>query len=493
MKRIFAHLLLLTSTLPVFAQTTSEPVKPNNSVQNYAEKIMGYSMLKHSAFSFYVKDMTTGDIVADYNGEMSLTSASTMKLVTTATATQLLGRGYNFETEIMYSGTIDSTGTLHGDLYIIGGGDPTLGSKYYTEEGHERDFLYNWADSLYNYGIRCVKGRVIADGSLYKYQGVPSGWVWGDMGNYYGAGPAGLTIFDNMCQLHFKTGPNDGDSTVLHCITPHIPDIRILNYVTAANSSKDNAYVYGAPYSNDWFVMGEIPKGEEDFEVKASIPDPEYIAALEFDYALEQRGIDVYYAPVTMRQLSENIPFKKPDLKRILVHYSPSLASIMDITNKHSINLFAEHILCQISVKKSGYGSTHNGALICENYWQTKIGNGLFMTDGSGLSRSNAVSAKFLVDMLTYMNKTSSASGFKSSMAVAGKSGTMSSLCRGTDAAGRVYGKSGTMTRVKSYAGYVDTKTGKKLAYAMIINNHMCSNSKVTDYFEMLMVHMAQY
>ncbi|MCB9224102.1 MAG: D-alanyl-D-alanine carboxypeptidase/D-alanyl-D-alanine-endopeptidase [Crocinitomicaceae bacterium] len=476
----------------VFGQTEQE--RPNTTLQTAAESMLDFSKLKHAAFSFYVKDMSTGAVYGDLNGDMSIPSASTMKLVTTATAFQVLGSGYRFKTRIMYSGHIDTSGTLHGDVYVIGGGDPTLGSKYFTKYGEERDFLFEWADSLYALGIRKIDGRVIADGSLYHYDGVPSGWVWGDMGNYYGAGPAGLTIFDNLCEFHFKTGENDGDSTELTCITPYIPGINVRNYVTSANSSEDNAYVFGAPWSYDWYVRGSIPKQKHDFEVKASMPDPELVMALEFDYALEQTGIDVKYAVMTMRQLHANRPFTKPELKEILTHESPYLTTIINVTNQRSINLFAEHILCQLSVESSGYGSTYNGTQICTKYWGNKIGaDALNMTDGSGLSRSNSVSAKFLVDMLVYMNKSSNAERFKNSMAVAGKSGTMSGMCKGTTAVGRVYGKSGTMTRIKSYAGYVDSKSGKKLAYAMIINNHHCSNSQIRKYFENLMVKMSIY
>jgi len=335
---------------------------------------------------------------------------------------------------------------------------------------------------------------VIADASLYSYNGVPSGWIWGDMGNYYGAGPSGLTIFDNLLTFHYKTGERAGDSTELTCITPHVPGIHVKNYVTSADSKKDNAYVYGAPWSFDWFVRGSIPKQKDDFKVKASMPDPELVAALELDYALEQAEIDVVYAPMTMRELSKDEPFVKPELTEILVHNSPYLSTIINVTNRRSINLFAEHILCQISVNQSGYGSTYNGALICMNYWSSKIGaSALNMTDGSGLSRSNSVSAKFLVDMLVYMNGTKSAGKLKESMALAGKRGTMSSMLRGTTGSGRVYGKSGTMTRMKSYAGYVDSKSGKKIAYAMIINNHHCSNTQVRKYFEQIMVKMSVY
>ena len=486
--------LLIFSKIQLLSQVSNEVQKPINFVQKYADEMMLKSSLKQAAFSFYVKDMNTGALVADYNGQMSIPSASTMKLVTTATATQYLGRGYRFKTRIAYSGTLDTiTGVLDGDLYIIGGGDPTLGSKYFNKEGHARDFLYEWADSIKSYGIKGINGRIIADASKFSYNGVPSGWVWGDLGNYYGAGPSGLTIFDNMCKLEFKTGANPGDSTEITCINPFIPGLKVQNSVISADSKKDNAYVYGAPYSLDWFVQGSLPKNREDFQVKASIPDPEYLMAIELNYALAEIGIPTAYAPTTNREIRKNEIYTKPSTTEVLVHSSPSLGAIINITNQRSINLFAEHILCAISLKKSGYGSTHNGALYCMSYWKSKVGTGLFMTDGSGLSRSNAVSAKFLVGMLQYMHKSKSASKFKASLAIAGKKGTMANIGRGTTAQGRVYGKSGTMTRIKSYAGYVDTQSGKKLAYAMIINNHSCSNSQIKKYFQYLMVKMAKF
>lgn len=91
------------------------------------------------------------------------------------------------------------------------------------------------------------------------------------------------------------------------------------------------------------------------------------------------------------------------------------------------------------------------------------------------------------------MHTSKSAESFKESMAIAGKRGTMSGMADGTTADGRVYGKSGTMTRIKSFAGYVDSSTGKKLAYAMIINNHYCTSAQLKKYFENLMIKMSVY
>ena len=466
--------------------------KPTNKIQILADEIANYHGLRHAAFSFYVTNIDDNSVVADINSQMSIPAASTMKLVTTATAIKILGSKYRFTTKLSYSGYIDSTThTLHGDLYIIGGGDPTLGSKYYNKKGKERTFLAKWADTLYHSGIHSIEGRVIADASIYKYQGVPSGWVWGDLGNYYGAGPSGLTIFDNILKLHFKTGQNIGDSTQLICTHPYIPNLTIHNQVTSAKSKRDNAYVYSSPYSNFMFVKGSLHQKEDDFMVKGTIPDPEFVFAYELDYALEKAGIKVKYYPSTNRLLLNDSTYTKPEQKTIYTHKSPSLTSIINWTNQRSVNLFAEHLLCQISVKRNGYGSTYNGTLITQAYWRNKIdASGLFMTDGSGLSRSNAVNAKFFIELLNYMKSSKT---LKNSLAIAGKKGTMASIGRNTSASGRVIGKSGTMTRMKAYTGYVTTKTGKHLAYAMIINNYNCRTSDVKKYFQAIMVKMAEY
>jgi D-alanyl-D-alanine carboxypeptidase/D-alanyl-D-alanine-endopeptidase (penicillin-binding protein 4) len=493
MRHLFAFLSLFLMSGFIDAQVVTTPLKPDNPIQKYIDEIAILPKLSGAAISFYVKNMSTGELVADYNGQMALPSASTMKLVTTATASQMLGRNYRFKTKLMYSGDFDSlTGVLNGDLYIVGGGDPTLGSKYYNKIGAQDSFLYEWAEKIKAFGIKKITGKVIGDGSKYRYDGVPTGWVWGDLGNYYGAGPNGLTIYDNMCRLEFSSGLNEGDSTELLCINPYIHGLTIQNAVKAGNGS-DDSYVFGAPYSYDWFIRGTIPKGKESFEVKASIPDPEKLMSVELYYALKMSGIEISKGATSYRELSKNPEFLKPTLLPIFEHSSPSLGSIIDEVNQKSINLFAEHLLCEISYKKSGYGSTYNGAQICSNYWSSKAGAGLFMADGSGLSRSNAVSAKFLVELLGYMSKSDGAQSFKNSLAIAGKKGTMSAMCTGTTADGRAYGKSGSMTRIRSYAGYVDSKTGKKLAYGIIFNNFSGASSEITKYCENILVKLSIY
>ncbi|MFK8038276.1 MAG: D-alanyl-D-alanine carboxypeptidase/D-alanyl-D-alanine-endopeptidase [Crocinitomicaceae bacterium] len=486
MRQIVFFLIIFQGTI-----SNSQTVKPVNPIQNYAETIQTFPGVEQAPFSFYVKNLDNGQIVANVNGSMSIPAASTMKLVTTATAIKILGTKHRFKTKIGYTGTIDSiTKTLNGDIVIIGGGDPTLGSKYFTDDGQEDDFMNSWADSILSYGIEHINGKVIADGSAYRYLGVPTGWVWGDLGNYYGAGPNGLTIYDNILKLYYNT---EGIGTIakLACIKPYIPNLYISSTVTAAKSRRDNAYVFGAPYSFDWFVTGSIPHSREDFIVKAANPDPELTFAHVFNSILQHKGISVSFYPETERNLRKKENYKTEKRTIIFTHLSPKLSRIINLTNQYSVNLFAEHLLCEISHKRSGYGSTYNGALIAKAYWGKKFNSKpLIMTDGSGLSRSNAVSAEFYINLLSAMKGSST---FKNSLAIAGKRGTMSSIGRKTSAQGRVIGKSGTMSKMKAYAGYVNTKTGKKLAYAMIINNYTCPTSKIKSYFQNLMIKMAVY
>lgn len=485
--RLILFFLLIYQTNYSISQSTA----PNNTIQDYIVSLTELIDLKHAPFSIFIKDLKSGQIIGDHNGDMSIPAASTMKLVTTASAYKILGSKYSFKTKIAYSGSIDSlTNTLNGNLYIIGGGDPTIGSKFFNKSDSKNQIFKIWADSIYNMGIHNINGAVIADGSHYNYQGVPAGWVWADMGNYYGAGPNGLTIYDNILELHFKTYEK-GKKTNLFCTTPFIPNLYIRNTVKSSSSKRDNAYVFGAPYSSDWYVEGTLPSNKEDFIVKAANPDPEQTFAMVVDYYLNQKGIHTNYHYTTNRALIKDTSYATPILKELLVHKSPSLMKIINYTNQHSVNLFAEHLLCEIAVKRKRSGSTYNGALLAKAYWSKKINTkNLIMKDGSGLSRSNAVSSKFLVDLLNYLKDSQS---FKKSLAIAGKKGTMSSIGRKTSAAGRVYGKSGTMSKMKAYAGYVDCKSGKKLAYSMIINNYNCTTGQVKKYFEQIMIKMANY
>lgn len=486
-KGIFIILMLISSVFTGMAQS--------NAVQTKINAIQSDNYMKNASISFYAVNMETGDEIAKLNENTSLIPASIMKLFTTSTAFQTLGAGHQIKTEILHDGEIDSNGVLHGNIYIKGYGDPTWGSRFFTKDGHEFDFMKKWVDTVKAFGIKEVDGYVIADGSYFSYEGVPAGWNWSDMGNYYGSGPAGLSVFDNMVYLHFRTGDKKDDPTVIDCVEPHVPNLVFRNEVLSSDKRGDNSYIYGGPFSLDRFVVGTLPKGEEDFKVKGSIPDPEDFFGYAFTNMLEERGVPVKYRHQTMRQLQLTKEEKDSlKLKEIKTFKGQKLYRIINLINQRSVNLFAEALLNYMGAQKYGTGSAWNGTAAVERYWRARNNmTGFYMNDGSGLSRTNAVSSKHFVDMLKYMSTQKSFDFFKKSLAQTGKRGTIRSMCRGGAGYTRVYGKSGSMNRVRSYAGYVYSKSGKKIAFAIIFNNFNCSSTQVKRMCESLFNVMASF
>jgi serine-type D-Ala-D-Ala carboxypeptidase/endopeptidase (penicillin-binding protein 4) len=464
-----------------------------NIVEKAVAKFVTNSHLVHASISINIIDLDNNTTIASYSPHLAIPPASTVKLFTTATAFEYLGAFYKPTTNIYYTGTIDSTKTLHGNIIIEGFGDVSLGSKYFNHEGEERSFLQEWIIAIKKLNIQAINGFVLADASSFGYEGAPAGWTWGDMGNYYGAAPSGLTIFDNLTYLHFQTGKNKGDSTRLTSISPHIPGLVIHNFVKSAPVKGDNAYVYGAPFSKDWFVQGELPLSQTDFRVKSSIPDPEELFAHEFHKALTEAGISISSPVETMRQ---NLHLKqqlKENKTLILKHKGKDVQNIAHWVNQKSVNLFAEHLLCWIGLKRYFYGNTQSGIAALLEYWSTKLNlEGIRITDGSGLSRNNAVSANHYTQLLAYMHNQPDKE-FEKTLPISGRTGTLSNLCRGQVAEGRILAKSGTMSRIKSYAGYINTKTGKKLAFAIIVNNHTNSSGNLVIEMERLFNEVVLY
>jgi serine-type D-Ala-D-Ala carboxypeptidase/endopeptidase (penicillin-binding protein 4) len=488
------RLLVVFFVLIAFPGYTQIPEGYDNPIQRAADRMMSEASLKHASMSFFVYDLDSNTVLADHDGSKSLVPASTMKLVTTATALQQLGSYYVFKTHLEYDGEIDTASrTLNGNIYIKGGGDPTLGSKYFAKANDA--FKTEWLNAIRKLGIDSINGAVIADASWYTDDMVPSTWVWGDIANYFGAGPSGLTVYDNTYHLEFSSGPNSGDSTTIECVRPYVPDLIVENRVKSANIRNDQAYIFGAPFDHYKIAQGKIPKNKELFEVKGSIPDPAYQVAWELNWILRDSGIVVNNMPTTVRRLRQRGKISTKDRITFYTRKSPSLARIVYWTNLLSVNLYAEHLLRAVAKSRYKDGSNFSGTVAITKYWNTKgvITSGMYVHDGSGLSRHNAISAKHLVDVLGAMNKSKYFKSFKSSLPVAGKTGTMKSMCVGTSAHGNLRAKSGTMSRVKSYAGYVTSKSGRNLAFAIIVNNHTCSHKVLKKKIEQLMVAMASY
>jgi D-alanyl-D-alanine carboxypeptidase/D-alanyl-D-alanine-endopeptidase (penicillin-binding protein 4) len=250
------------------------------------------------------------------------------------------------------------------------------------------------------------------------------------------------------------------------------------------------------PYCNVFDIQGYYPSSQGSSLMVGTLPDPALAAAYQLELWLNRNGVRVKDTATTIRELKLTHKAFSNERKEILTTYSKSLYSIISETNMVSRNLFAEHILKHLGLKRSGIGNRQSGLNAVMGFWSSKKMDtgGLFLHDGSGLSRFNGITSKQLAFVLSYMkNKTKHFESFKNTLPEAGKSGTMRRMGKDTDAEGRVFAKSGTMSRVSSYAGYVTTLKGKTLIFSIITNNFNCGFTEMKEKYEKIMVRMADW
>ena len=457
--------LISLSCLTIISWSQEKNYSPKQSDQSFP----GDSSLMHATVSMYVEEVETGNVVMEYNSGISLTPASIMKLITSAAALELLGPKYTFKTSVGYTGKLNKRwGVLKGDIVISGGGDPALGSKYFSD--HYQDFLLNWVSEIKKLGIKRIKGRVITDDSYYDYLPVPAKWLWEDAGNYYGAGVYGLSVFDNTYEIHFKTL---ADSTIPSEIGMIPAECRTeLSNFLIASGTEDEGYVFAAPYSTSGWISGSIPVNQEDFILKASITDPPLLLAKMVTEKLKAEKIRISGKPTTVRLE------QKPGVKnavQITETTSPPLADIIGVLNHESVNLFAEHLIKELGKKFRNNGSTASGIDVVKEFLNNSgiSTDGMFIEDGSGLAPLDAINTRELVRLLVYMkNKGKYFPAFYASLPDPGKKGTLKSYFTDPLFEFRLKAKSGSMTRVRSFAGYFTTLSGKNMVFSIIINNY---------------------
>ncbi|WP_020529469.1 D-alanyl-D-alanine carboxypeptidase/D-alanyl-D-alanine endopeptidase [Flexithrix dorotheae] len=488
-KNLLLFSIFLFSALQLKTSNSQTPITESKTTVSdlkvFLDDLQKDPEMKGSLLSFYLTSSTTNEPLMDYNADLGMATASTMKAITTATGYEVLGADFKFETNLEYDGVLTEDGTLNGNVYIRGGGDPTLGSD------NMPSLMDFFANRIIEKGIRKINGAVIGDASIFETQMTPDSWTWDDMGNYYGAGASGLCINENQYRLFFKTGANEGDPTTIMGMEPKIPGLNFKNeIITGKKGSGDNAYIYGGEYSYERNIRGTLPPNYSDFMIKGSIPDPALFCADRLKFALEAKNISVSHAATTCRISG------KTDKTRINIytHHSAPYNEIIKETNFESVNLFAEAIFKMIGYKLKGEGSNAKAEEAIKEYWEAKgiDMTGVFLEDGSGLSRFNLISARQMAEILKLTYQNDEAKYYYYSLPLVGKYGTVKYMGKGTAADGRIRSKSGYIRRVRGYTGYVNTLSGKKLIFSVLINNYSKSYRDLTRDFEKLMDMMAR-
>lgn len=434
----------------------------NNTVS--PELLDEEASLTHAQVGISIKNCSTGKVIIASNEKGSLHPASVQKLITTASAIEILGPDYQFQTQLKYTGEVKN-GILNGDIVIHGGGDPSLGSNYFNDS---ENFMDHWINAIKGAGINSISGAVIVGSGIFKNEAVPSRWIWEDIGNYYGAGSFGLSVYDNRYSVHFGATKLGQRARILK-IEPSVPNLKIRCEATGSRNKRDSAYIYGGPYTHQKIIRGTIPANKMDFSIMGAMPNPPLFFAQHFTKKLNEAGIMVKGIPQAKTHVDKG--------ELLYTSQSPLLPDLLRIVNFKSNNQYAEHLLKSLDKSTEGK-TTVEGIKSIKHFWQQQgiSTSGLFMYDGSGLSPANAVNAEFITDILVFMAKKSkNAALFKSTLPTAGMEGTVSGFLRNSPLTGNVLAKSGSMDRIRCYAGYVG-KDATTYAFTILVN-HYTGNS----------------
>ena len=463
-----------------------------NDTQNRVEELANSDILNHSQWSVYAEYAKTGKVIINYNSEFSLAPASCQKIIPTAMALYYLGEDFEYKTKIYYDGKISNDGVLNGNIYIVGSGDPTLGSNK-VKGSLPLDSLMNvWVEAIKKVGIKKINGGVISDNLLFEEQSIPDYWVWTDIGNYYGTGTNSLCINDNLYYLYFK--PNDrvgGEAEVIR-MEPKIENLTFTNYMkTGKEGSGDNGYIFCAPKQFNAILRGTIPQGEAEFSIKGSIPDPALFTTQYFTKCLENNNIRVAKSGKKLKR-SQNYD----DRKIIHITYSPPLGKIIEITNKLSVNLYTEQLLKTVGYFEKGEGSWKAGIEIINDFFKKHRVDvsGLSLQDGSGLSRTNQVTTKVLSKLLSIMSKQKNFDIYYNSFSTVGDTtdiGYLQKFGLDSNVQNNARIKTGYINGVRSHSGYVHSKSGKLITFSLIVNNYNCSVSDINKLHEKVVKSLA--
>ncbi|WP_207513408.1 D-alanyl-D-alanine carboxypeptidase/D-alanyl-D-alanine endopeptidase [Longitalea luteola] len=424
---------------------------------NAVKKFEADAQVQHGIFSIYVADAKTGKPVYEHQAQIGLAPASTQKLFTSIASFDLLGADYRYKTVIGYDGRIEN-GVLHGNLHINGYGDPTLGSWRWADTKEEIVFKKIIA-ALQQHNITRITGHVLLNDSAFSVQPLPGGWIWDDIGNYYGAGSWAINWHENQYDLHLAPGKNEGDTTRIVKTIPELQGSVLSNYITTGKrGSGDNGFIYLPPYSRTGFTEGTVPMGNESFVISGAFPNAPVQFAHELEQLLTKHHIAVtgrFKIYSTSKAHAAQWPAMQKELTTLL---SPTMENINFWFLRKSINLYGEALIKTIAWEKSRSGSTEKGVELVRNFWAANgINKGAInMIDGSGLSPQNRVTTHAEVKALLYAKNRPWFNSFYNAL----------------PEYNGMKMKSGSIGGSRAFAGYHTAKDGKQYVFSVIVNNY---------------------
>ena len=439
--------------------------------------------VQRATWGVAVQSLTRNERLFDLNPQTLLVPASIAKLISVATAVDAVGWDYRFTTTMRATGTIDD-GVLHGDLLIVGGGDPAIG-------GRGGDDVSAWIDALKGAGIKRIDGRIVGVDDAYEDPRPGFAWSWDDLGYSTGAIFGALNLAENRLTVTVNPGAFVGASTSL-ALNVDAQDLPITNRsVTGGAGSATLVWPEMRPGETALTIAGSVPVGGMPATLNIAAGNPTVWFARVLRRRLIASGIDVAGTAVD----GDDVSIASPDTAATVYTYrSHPLSEIAQPLLKESINLFGEAVQ---RLNAAGPPPRSNDQAL-EGIKQRLMSWGISadafqLVDGSGLSRRDVLAPEALLTVLARMYEPSGSSPWMRALPIAGVDGTLATRMRGTPGENNVRAKTGTMSNVRSLAGYATSRSGEPLAFVAIVNNFEGTGAQANGALDAIAVRLASF
>jgi D-alanyl-D-alanine carboxypeptidase/D-alanyl-D-alanine-endopeptidase (penicillin-binding protein 4) len=446
-------------------ETSSGREAAVRELRAHLSKVFNAPIMARGVWAVDVRSLDTGERLFELNSGKLMMPASNMKVVTLATAAENLGWDYRFTTTLETSAPIEN-GALMGDLVIRGTGDPTLN----TRQGRGAAVLAEWAGILRAADIQEIRGRIIGDDQAFDDEGLGDGWSWDYLQFGYAAPVGALQFNEDVAALTIAPGPRPGDPAVVS-LAPG-SGLEVVNRAMTAGEETSEAIDFRRQLFRPTLeITGAIPAGSIPVTRNVTVVNPTIYFAQSVKDAFVAAGIRVTGEAADLDDIAVH---DGPERRALGSTSSPPLREIATVLMKVSQNLYAETLVKALGASAGEVGTTAAGRRLMR---KTLTAWGIpedayVISDGSGLSRSNYVSAEMITAILARMYRDPRhRDEFAATLPIAGKDGTIASRMRRTLAEGNATAKTGSIANVRSLSGYVRTKDGETLVFSIIAND----------------------
>jgi D-alanyl-D-alanine carboxypeptidase/D-alanyl-D-alanine-endopeptidase (penicillin-binding protein 4) len=433
--------------------------------------------MQRGVWAVDVMSMATGDHLYRLNADKWMMPASNLKILTLAAAAETLGWDYRFKTTLEARGPIEG-GVLKGDLVVRSNGDPTINGR----NGRAESVFREWTSAITAAGITAVEGRVIGDDQAFDDEGIGAGWAWDYLQYDYAAPVGALELNENTATLRVAAGSTPGAAPIVS-LSPG-SGLTLVNLATTGASGSADTIDFRRPLDRTVLVVtGSAPVGGESTERQVAVVNPTVFFTRSLKDTLVAAGIPVNGEAVDLDDIAAEVQASgQTEVRSLASTESLPLRDIAIVMMKVSQNLYAETLLKALGAARGGLGTAEAGRLAVHTVLQ-KWGipdDGYTMSDGSGLSRYNYLTAATLITVLQRMYQDPRhREPFLATLAIAGRDGTLASRLAKTRARDNALAKTGSISNVRALSGFVRTRDDEVLAFSILANDFAVPSATV--------------